>query len=187
MILPDGAGVVMVARRCGTPLRGRVAGIEFGERLMEAAARRGDRVFLLGGEDGIAPRAAETLCARHSGLRICGCYWGYFDKQGDENRRVLGMIRACRPDILLVCFGFPLQEQWIHENLSFLPSVRIVAGLGGSLDVWAGKARRAPIGWQHIGMEWAWRMMREPERFRHLPALLRFTRDAGRRTAQNEE
>ena len=68
----------------------------------------------------------------------------------------------------------------MRENLPQLPSVRIAAGLGGSLDVWAGKCRRAPVGWQQIGMEWAWRMMHEPERFKHLPALFHFARTAGR-------
>ena len=180
MVLADGAGVVMAAKRQGTPLGGRTAGIDFGDRLMAAAAVRGDRVFLLGGGDGIAEGAAEHLRAVHPGLCVCGCYWGYFEKDGDENRRVLGMIRACRPDILLVCLGFPVQETWMRENLPFLPSVRIAAGLGGSLDVWAGKRSRAPQFMQTHGMEWAWRMAQSPSKLRQLPALFRFTRQIRR-------
>lgn len=177
MVLPDGSGVLLAAKRQGTPLRERVAGISFGEALLSEAARRGDRVFLLGGRDGVAPRAAERLQKRYSGLVICGTYWGYFEKDGEENRRVLGMIRACRPEILLVCFGFPIQEIWIRENLPRLPSVRVAAGLGGSLDVWAGDVRRAPVFVQRRGLEWAWRMVAEPKRLTQLPEILRFAQD----------
>lgn len=176
MALPDGAGVMLAAKKRGTPLPCRVAGIDFGEALLAAAASRGDRVFLLGGADGVAPAAAQNLIKKHPSLCICGSYWGYFDKMGEENRRVIGLIRACRPDILLVGFGFPLQEIWIRENLSSLPSVRVVAGLGGALDVWAGRHTRAPLRWQKNGLEWAWRMVHEPKRVRDLPALLSFYR-----------
>jgi N-acetylglucosaminyldiphosphoundecaprenol N-acetyl-beta-D-mannosaminyltransferase len=157
-----------------------VAGISFGEALLAEAARRGDRVFLLGGKDGVAPRAAEKLQKKYPGLIICAAYWGYFEKSGEENRRVLDMIRACRPDILFVCFGFPVQEYWIRQNLPHLPSVRVAAGLGGSLDVWAGDVRRAPVFVQKWGLEWAWRMAAEPERLTQLPQILRFARDVRR-------
>lgn len=174
LVLPDGAGVVRAARRQGTPLNGRAAGIDFAECLMAEAARDGSRVFLLGGKDGVAEAAAEHLRTLCPGLRICGCYWGYFDKLGEENCRVVGMVRACRPDILLVGFGFPLQESWLRENLPLLPSVRVAVGLGGSFDVWAGACRRAPAFLRSHGMEWAWRMAQEPARMRQIPALLRF-------------
>ena len=175
LVLADGFGVLTAAKKQGTPLRQRIAGIDFGEAILQEAARTGDRVFLLGGADGIAPLAAQNLQKKHPSLQICGSYWGYFEKDGDENRRVLGMIRACSPDILLVCFGFPIQEYWMRDNLHHLPSVRLAIGLGGSLDVWAGKARRAPLPLQRLGFEWLWRMLSEPRRFRQLPDLLRFT------------
>lgn len=172
--LPDGMGVVRAARRLGTPLKERVAGIEFGEALLARAAHDGLRVFLLGGGNGIAARAAARLSERYVGLRVCGTYWGYFDRTGEENRRVLSLIRESRADVLLVCMGFPVQEEWIAENLSALAPLRVVAGLGGSLDVWAGEVKRAPRVLSKMGLEWAWRMAREPRRLRHLPALVRF-------------
>ena len=172
--LADGAGVVLAARRQGTPLSGRVAGIEFGEAVLERAAREGLRVFLLGGADGVSDRAAQRLCARYAGLCVCGSYWGYFNKDGEDDRRVCDIIRACRPDILFVCFGFPMQERWIAAHLDRLGDVRLIAGLGGSLDVWSGDLRRAPKVVSHIGMEWAWRMLREPKRLKNLPAIVRF-------------
>ncbi len=171
--LPDGAGVMLAARRQRTPLKERVAGIEFGERLLERAAREGLRVFLLGGKADVAARAAEALRARYTGLCVCGTHWGYFDQAGEENRRVITEIRESRADILLVCMGFPVQERWITDNLASLSHLRVVAGLGGSLDVWSGDLRRAPRAVSRIGLEWAWRMAREPRRLRGLPALVR--------------
>ena len=175
LVLADGAGVLAAAKKQDTPLLQRIAGIDFGEAILQEAARTGDRVFLLGGGDGIAPLAAQNLQKKHPSLQICGAYWGYFEKDGDENRRVLGMIRACRPDILLVCFGFPIQERWMLDNLPHLPSVRLAVGLGGSLDVWAGKVPRAPLLLQRLNMEWLWRMALQPRRLLQLPHLLRFT------------
>jgi N-acetylglucosaminyldiphosphoundecaprenol N-acetyl-beta-D-mannosaminyltransferase len=171
--LPDGAGVLHAARRMGTPLRERVAGIDFGEALLCRAEEQGLRVFLLGGREGVAERAAERLCARHPSLRVCGCCWGYFARDGESDRALIGQIRATRPDVLLVCMGFPLQERWIEAHLHLLDGVRVVAGLGGSLDVWSGDLRRAPRFVSRVGLEWAWRMAREPRRLRDLPAVWR--------------
>ena len=177
LVLPDGGGVVRAAARMGTPFtHGRVAGIDFGEALLRACAARGERVFLLGGADSVAARAAENLRQRFPSLTVAGTYWGYFDRDGEENRNLISVIRACRPSVLLVCLGYPVQEEWIARNLPLLPSVRVAAGLGGSLDVWAGRVRRAPLFWQKKGMEWAWRMLKEPHRMAKIPELVRFSR-----------
>lgn len=171
--LADGVGVTLSAKRQGTPLSGRVAGIEFGEALLARAARDGLRVFLLGGGEGVAETAAARLTERYAGLCVCGHLWGYFDKTGEEDRRVTALIRESKPDILLVCFGFPLQEEWIAAHLHLLDGLRVVAGLGGSLDVWAGRTHRAPKWVSQCGMEWAWRMTLEPKRLKNLPAIVR--------------
>ncbi|MBE6589711.1 MAG: WecB/TagA/CpsF family glycosyltransferase [Ruminococcaceae bacterium] len=172
--LPDGAGVLLMARRLKTPLRERVAGIDFGMALLKEAAARGLRVFLLGGGDGVACEAAERLKEAHPALQICGTWWGYFDRSGEENRRVLSMIRESRADIMLVCMGFPVQERWVIENLSALSRLSVIACLGGSLDVWAGRVKRAPRALSRMGLEWAWRMAREPRRLRDVGHLARF-------------
>lgn len=171
--LADGVGVLRMARRQGRPLPARIAGIDFGEAVLAEAERRGLRVFLLGGREGVALHAAERLHARYPNLRIRGTQHGYFSKTGSENERVLEEIRRSKAEILFVCLGFPLQEKWIAAHRKELPGVRLLAGLGGSLDVWAGRVRRAPYPLRAAGLEWAWRMAREPRRLRELPRLLR--------------
>jgi len=90
-------------------------------------------------------------------------------------------LRAARPDILFVCMGFPLQEEWISSHLDRLSDIRVIAGLGGSLDVWAGKVRRAPRFVSSIGLEWAWRIAQEPKkRLSQIPVLIRFGLHAGK-------
>ena len=160
VLLPDGVGVSLLCKIKKEPPCGRAAGIDTAYLLMRHAARRGLRVFLLGAEVGIAKEAKRRLCREIPKLCVCGTYHGYFDKsQGsDENTAVLEKIRQARPDILLVCFGFPTQERWISENRSSLPSVKIFMGLGGSLDVWSGKKRRAPVVMRACGLEWLWRL-----------------------------
>lgn len=180
----DGAGIMLAARRQGTPLCERVAGITLGEDLLAEAAARGLSVFLLGGREDVCERAATQLRRRDGRLQICGSCGGYFEKSGEENERVLSHIRACRPDILFVCFGFPLQEKWIAENRSRLDGIRVIAGLGGALDVWSGRVRRAPAFLSRLGLEWAWRMMCEPKRLRHLPAIVRCAFGWGNRVNQ---
>ena len=172
--LPDGAGVLWAAEKMGTPLRERVAGIDFGSEIIERAERSGLRVFLLGGAENVAERASENLRKKHPRLCICGTTWGYFHKTGEENARVISYIRACRPDILFVCMGFPVQERWIIDNLHHLTDIRVIACLGGSLDVWAGDLRRAPEWMSRTGMEWLWRMLRQPKRFAKLPKIVSF-------------
>ncbi len=172
--LPDGAGVVWEARRKGTPLRERVAGIEFGETLCSVAEQMMLSVFFLGGREGVAERAAFRLQEKYPYLKVVGAAHGYFEKEGGENAAVLQQLQAVKPDILFVCFGFPMQEQWLFQNISALPFLRIAACLGGSLDVWSGGIKRAPKMLSRFGLEWAWRMLREPKRLKQLPSLLRF-------------
>ena len=171
--LADGKGVLLLARRNRTPLCERVSGIDFAEALLARAAHDGLRVFLLGGAYGVAELAAERLRTRFPTLCICGTHHGYFDFGGTEEQRVLDEISQSRPDLLFVCMGFPRQEEWIATHLASLTGVRVAVGLGGSLDVWAGRVKRAPRFLSHIGLEWAWRMVLQPKRLCQLPTLIR--------------
>ncbi len=180
--LADGAGVLLAARHANVSLPCRIAGIAFGEKLLSEAAARGWRVFLLGGREWVAEDAAERLSGRFSQLCICGTQHGYFDRNGAENTRILAKIRESRADILFVCLGFPLQEQWLDANLPSLEGLRLGIGLGGALDVWSGRVRRAPDWISRMGLEWAFRMLCEPRRLRYLPALIRCVTAKPKRT-----
>lgn len=172
--LPDGIGVVWAAKLLGERPEGRLSGVDMAERVLALAARRGYRVFLLGGKKGVAREAAARLVSRMFGLRICGARDGYF--AAHETGEVLEEIRRAAPDILFVCLGSPKQEIFIDRFRGVLPEVKLFMALGGTLDVFAEKTRRAPLPMQKMGLEWLWRMVREPRRLRDLPKMAAFSR-----------
>lgn len=168
--LPDGFGVCLGARLFGHGRLERVAGIDMGMRMLALASRQGYRVYFLGGKKGVAEKAAAHLKRRFPSLVICGTQDGYFTDEG----KTLEAIRAASPDILYVCLGSPVQEQFIARNALSLPSVSLFMGLGGSLDVWSGNKSRAPYLMQVSGLEWLWRMAHEPKRVREIPMIAHF-------------
>jgi N-acetylglucosaminyldiphosphoundecaprenol N-acetyl-beta-D-mannosaminyltransferase len=184
MVVPDGMPIVWVSRLIGTPLKERVSGIDLVERLADVSARRGYGVFLLGASEQRSQRAARVLRQRYPGLRIVGRYSPEpqpLDKMDHEE--ILSRIEEARPDILLVAFGNPKQEEWIAMHRDRL-KVPVCIGVGGSLDFISGNVRRAPHWMQRYGLEWLHRTMHEPKRLaarylsdticllRHLPAYL---------------
>lgn len=164
MCIPDGSGVLLAAKILGTPLKQKVAGVEFGERLFALSKENGYRVFLLGAKPGISEAAAERMGEKYPGLCICGTNDGYFQKSGKENDAVLEKIKASKADILFVCLGAPAQEKWISDNLSSLGKVKLCVGLGGSLDVYAGNVKRAPKIFIKLHCEWLHRLLKQPSR-----------------------
>ena len=168
LLLPDGIGVIYASRILGSPLPERIAGIDMGEYLLRLAAERSLKVYLLGARPGVAELAAANLIKTFPKLIICGTHHGYFNKNGAYNSHLLSEINSAAPDILIVCFGAPAQEKWIYDNKHSLNSVRIIAGLGGSLDVWSGKVSRAPRIMQKLSLEWVWRIFRQPKRITFL-------------------
>lgn len=174
LLLPDGAGIVLASEILKTPLTEKVAGVDFGQRLLGLAAQKGYPVFFLGGKPGIAALASKKQKERFPSLAVVGTHDGYFEKNGEENDRVLRLIRESGARILFVCFGAPIQEEWIAENKSRLPHVHLLAGLGGSLDVYAGTVRRAPSFFIRARLEWFYRLIREPSRLRRMMKLPRY-------------
>lgn len=172
--LPDGIGILLAAKLLGKELPERISGIDFAEELLRLAAARGYSVFLLGGKSGRAHKAERALVKKLPHLNICGCHNGYFKKEGTENERVKRIIAQAHPDFLFVCLGSPLQEEWIANNLSSLPSVKLAIGLGGSIDVWSGKLKRAPTLMHSYGLEWLWRAFREPKRMKIFADIPKF-------------
>ena len=164
ILLPDGAGILLAAEIIKTPLTQKVAGVDFGENILKLAARDGYPVFFLGGKPGIAKLAAEKQKEKLPTLSVVGARDGYFEKNGAENDTVLRTINESGAKILFVCFGAPAQEKWIDENKAKLPNVRLLMGLGGSLDVYAGAVKRAPVLFIHARLEWLYRLLQEPKR-----------------------
>jgi N-acetylglucosaminyldiphosphoundecaprenol N-acetyl-beta-D-mannosaminyltransferase len=162
---PDGFGIILAARWRGTPLRGRVTGIDLTERIAAEAARRGWSLFLLGAAPGVAERAAAALQRANPGLRIAGCYAGS-PRPADEPP-IRERILAARPDVLLVAYGHPAQDLWIARNQPLL-RVPVAIGVGGTFDELAGVVPRAPALMQRLGLKWLYRLIVQPWRWRRI-------------------
>ena len=172
LVLPDGVGVLWAARRFGTPLPERVAGVDFASELLR---RMRGSVYILGGRPGVAERAAENLVAAYPHLTVADARDGFFS----DELALTAELGEKRPDLLLVCLGMEKQELWMaaHRDLP----VGLMAGLGGTVDVFAGTARRAPVWWRERGLEWLYRLLREPARFRRQLSLAAYVWDVIKR------
>ena len=171
VILPDGIGVVKAARILGTPLKEKVPGVELGEKLFESLSDRA--FFILGGKPGVAQDAAKNMADKY-GTNFAGCRDGYFEKEGAESDGVIEQINSSGADVLTVCLGFPAQDRWLEANFSKLENVKLALALGGSVDVWAGRVRRAPKLFIKLGVEWLWRLIRQPSRLGRMMKLPKF-------------
>lgn len=168
-IIPDGIGVVKGAQILGTPLKQKVAGCDLAWNILSEMEKKGKRLFLLGAKPGIAAAAAENMKKAHPDLIICGVQDGYFKEDGP----VVDAINAADTDVLFVCLGVPKQEKWMIEHKSEL-NVSVMMGLGGSLDVFAGAVKRAPKIFIKLGLEWFYRLIKEPWRAARMMKLPRF-------------
>jgi len=168
---PDGAGVVRAMRRHGSTISGRVGGSDLIWSISEQAARLGHRLFLLGGAPGVADAAGVRLRETYPGLQVVGTYPG--SPRPEAAAEQITLIRESRPDILMVAFGSPRQDLWIAEHKESL-RVPVSMGVGGSYDYVVGDAVRAPRWMQKLELEWMWRLMREPWRWRRMTVLPAF-------------
>ena len=166
LVLPDGIGVVYSAQILGRPLKGRVAGFDFACDMLDVLDQLGCRLYLLGAKPGVAEEAGRQILETHPNIVLCGVHDGYF-KDSDPVAR---QVAEARPDLLFVCLGAPKQEKWI-ARFGLLTGAKLAIGLGGCLDVFAGNVERAPEKWQKAGMEWAYRLMKEPKRIGRMAKL----------------
>ena len=166
LVLADGISVVLASKIIGDPMQGRVTGVGFAQALAAAMAKEGKSLYLLGAKPGVAEQAAEKLLETYPGLKIAGTHDGYFKEEGP----VVDAINAAKPDALLVCLGAPKQEYFMEEHDSEL-EVPVMAGLGGSMDVLAGNVQRAPEFFQKYGLEWLYRLCKEPKRWKRMIKL----------------
>ena len=166
LVLPDGIGIIKGAAMLGTPLNEKTPGIEFAAHMMERMAGEGMSLYLLGAKPGIAEQAAEKLSAQYPGLKIAGTHDGYFKEDGP----VVEDIRQSGADCVFVCLGAPKQEFWMAKN-GPATGARLLCGLGGSLDVFAGTVERAPKFFCDHGLEWFYRLCKEPKRIGRMMKL----------------
>ena len=166
LVLPDGIGVIKGAAMLGTPLKEKTPGIEFAAHLMGRMAEEGLSLYLLGAKPGVAEQAAENLRKQYPGLQIAGTHDGYFKDDGP----VAEEIRRSGADAVFVCLGAPKQELWMEKN-GDATGAKLLCGLGGSLDVFAGVVVRAPKFWSDHGLEWFYRLCKEPRRIGRMMKL----------------
>jgi len=171
MLIADGIGVVYASKILGKPLPERVAGFDLASRLIPILANNHYSLYIFGGAPGVAEIAKAKLEEKNPGLRIVGVHDGYFDSQKEQE--IINDINSKKPDVLFVCLGAPKQEKWIYEHREQL-HVKVCMGIGGSIDVFAGKAKRAPEIYQKLGLEWFYRLMKEPWRYKRMLALPKF-------------
>jgi N-acetylglucosaminyldiphosphoundecaprenol N-acetyl-beta-D-mannosaminyltransferase len=168
----DSVGVMLAARLLGRPLQERVTGSDGIFRLAAHSARMGYRPFLLGAAPGVAELAAQSLRTANPGLDVAGAYAG--SPRSSEEDDIIRRVRSANPDLLLVAYGVPAEEKWIARNRLRL-GVPVMMGVGGAFDFAAGVTKRAP-GWiRRLGLEWLYRLVREPWRWRRQLALPRFS------------
>ncbi len=167
----DGIGLLLAARLRGQPLPDRITGSDGLPLITGWAAEAGWRIFLLGAAEGVAARAADLLRARYPGVQIVGTYAG--SPAPEEEAAIVERINACGADILFVAYGAPTQDKWIARNLPRL-NVKVAMGVGGAIDFVTGAQVRAPKGWQRLGLEWLYRLIREPWRWKRMTRLPRF-------------
>ena len=168
LALPDGAGLIWAARILGQPLRERVTGSDTVPLIAALAAQKGYRIYLLGAAPGVAERAADVLKRDNPGLVVAGTYAG--SPRPEEEDDIIARIKQASPDLLFVAYGAPSQDLWISRNKARL-NVPVCMGVGGTLDFIAGVTPRAPVWMRRYGIEWLYRLMRQPWRWRRMRRL----------------
>lgn len=166
LVLPDGIGIIHAGKILKTPLKQKVAGVEFSEQLVSKMAQEKKSLFVLGGKPEVAQKACQNLAQKYEGLVIAGYKDGYFK----DEQEAIDAINAQDVDVLFVCLGAPKQEKFISRNFEKL-NATIICGVGGSADVFAGEAKRAPDIFVKLGLEWFYRLLKQPTRVGRMTRL----------------
>lgn len=165
LILTDGMPLIWISKMKGNPIKEKISGSDFFPKLCERASEKGYSLFLLGAAEGVADKAAKNLKEKYNGLNIVGTYspsYG-FEKKDEEIKEIIKMVNAVKPDILAVGLGAPKQEKFLYKYRNDL-SVPISLAIGASIDFEAGNINRAPRWMQNCGLEWFYRLLKEPKR-----------------------
>ncbi len=175
LVIPDGIGIVYASKILGHPLNERVTGVDFLTAILGYLQENGKSIYLLGSKpkneerESVADLAAAAMQRQFPRLKIAGTHDGYFKKE--EETALVAEINASGADFLCAALGAPKQEKFIYEHRNEFTNVRAGIGVGGSLDVWAGTAKRAPEFYQKHGLEWLYRFAKEPTRWKRMLRL----------------
>lgn len=171
LVVPDGAGVILASRIMKNELKEKVSGIDLVKKILKNTEKRPTSFFMLGGRPGVAEKASVNILSDHPKARILGYRNGYFDE--NEVPEIIKQINDSRAEILLVGLGAPKQEKWMHRYAGEL-NCKILMGVGGSIDIFAGTAKLAPEFMRKAGLEWLYRLIKEPKRAKRMLDLPRF-------------
>ncbi len=164
LVIPDGIGIIYASRILNkVRIPERVPGGDLIYAMFDQMRKAGKTAYFLGAAPKIAERAKKNMEEKFPGLKVIGAHDGYFDKS--EEKRIIEEINQLNPDFLLVGLGVIKQERWIYNNRERL-NCRAFIGCGGYIDVMAGKVKRAPIFFQKLGLEWLYRLIKEPKRIK---------------------
>lgn len=171
VIIPDGIGTLLASKIVGVPIRQRITGIEVMENIIKKCEEEGKAIYLLGAKQNVLDVCVTNLKKRYPLLNISGSHNGYFDL--DDCESILTDIKSSAPYALFVAMGTPKQDIFISQNMNELPC-SIYMGVGGSFDVFAGKVKRAPKWMIALGLEWLYRVIKEPSRIKRLVSIPKF-------------
>jgi len=169
LIIPDGIGLVYASKILKNPLHERVTGIDFLSAILEYLQANGKSAYFLGSKPGVAELAASNMKLKYPDLKIAGTHHGYF--KADDEKELVRSINESGAEFLCAAMGSPRQEKFIYDHIGELSNVRAAMGVGGSLDVWAGTLKRAPEFYQKHGLEWLYRLLQEPSRYKRMLKL----------------
>lgn len=172
-IVADGIGVILASKLINDSLPERIPGYEMMLDLFQHANDQALKVFLLGAEPSVIETAVDNLKKEYSNINIVGYHHGYMDM---KDSKIAKNIQALKPDLIFVALGFPKQEEWIHTYYHLF-NKGIFIGVGGSFDVLAGKVKRAPLIWQKLNLEWFYRLIKQPSRWKRMLVLPKFVLD----------
>ena len=168
--IPDGIGVIIASKMIGNPLSERIAGYDLLVELLKVGNEEGWSAYFLGAKKEVVDKAVNNVKTTYPDLDIVGWHDGYFDW---ESSSISDEIREKKPDLIFVALGFPKQEIWISENINAFEK-GLFMGVGGSFDVLAGEVKRAPLVWQKMNIEWLYRLIQQPSRWKRMLVLPQF-------------
>ncbi|WP_124220983.1 WecB/TagA/CpsF family glycosyltransferase [Aquisalibacillus elongatus] len=169
-IIADGIGIIIASKMINKPLPERIPGFELMDDLLNYSNEHKKRIYLLGAKEHVVRNAQQQIKEKYPNLTIAGYHHGYIDT---DNLEVVEEIRQSEADFIFVALGYPKQEEWITRHKAKL-NKGVLMGVGGSFDIWAGEAKRAPKIWLKLNLEWLYRLLTNPTRLKRMLKLPQF-------------